>query len=475
MPFPFTFTFSLTVPGLSNPFSAPPLYPYQQNQRNEAGPSTTRVRGRNKFVEEDGLNISNTSKDTNSRRRVSPSPVGAGNSRKRGWEPAFAAEPSLAPTFVTVSNGYLDTPAKLAMAKQENGLHGKFLTFHCAFRCLRCTFSSRFSAHFCTRRRVFVLFSGFREQAVVDEQLQHPPAKRRRTLAGSIVSTAVNAALVGTAVGLTVYRLWRDRGTGKDAEQRTIGETSPSPPPPPYSPPSPDVNVIPPTPRTARKSRRPHEAHSTRRRPARKVLHNIASFGPSTSGSQSALFPPTQPEFDFSSSSDLQDAINPDTDDQMDQIDSLGSKLSFLIEQGKRALGREIVVMSEVEEDAVDDGSGAWIEEDQEGEGEFGKRGRGRLSRSGSVSRRRAAGSASSATVNLGRRTGAGMNVNPPPYGTGLGVPSALPSSSPSTPPASLPTFESSWESPELKETMERARAIVRQRKSMNFRTDIES
>jgi len=34
-----------------------------------------------------------------------------------------------------------------------------------------------------------------------------PPAKRRRTLAGTIVSGAVNAALVGTAVGLTVYRL----------------------------------------------------------------------------------------------------------------------------------------------------------------------------------------------------------------------------------------------------------------------------
>lgn len=138
MPFPFTFTFSLIVPGLSNPFSAPPLYPYQQNQRNEAGPSTTRARGRSKFVEqEDGLNISNTPNHMNSRRRVSPSPVGAGNSRKRGWEPAFAAEPSLAPTFVTVSNGYLDTPAKLAVAKQtENGLHGKFLTSHCAFRCL---------------------------------------------------------------------------------------------------------------------------------------------------------------------------------------------------------------------------------------------------------------------------------------------------------------------------------------------------
>jgi hypothetical protein len=34
-----------------------------------------------------------------------------------------------------------------------------------------------------------------------------PPAKKRRTLAGSIVSGAMNAAIIGTAVGLTVYRL----------------------------------------------------------------------------------------------------------------------------------------------------------------------------------------------------------------------------------------------------------------------------
>jgi hypothetical protein len=34
-----------------------------------------------------------------------------------------------------------------------------------------------------------------------------PPTKRRRGLAGSIVSTAWSAALIGTAVGLTVYRL----------------------------------------------------------------------------------------------------------------------------------------------------------------------------------------------------------------------------------------------------------------------------
>jgi hypothetical protein len=38
-------------------------------------------------------------------------------------------------------------------------------------------------------------------------RIEMPPLKRRRGLAGSIISTAVSAALIGTAVGLTVYRL----------------------------------------------------------------------------------------------------------------------------------------------------------------------------------------------------------------------------------------------------------------------------
>ena len=38
-------------------------------------------------------------------------------------------------------------------------------------------------------------------------RLEMPPLKRRRGLAGSIISTAVSAALIGSAVGLTVYRL----------------------------------------------------------------------------------------------------------------------------------------------------------------------------------------------------------------------------------------------------------------------------
>jgi hypothetical protein len=35
-----------------------------------------------------------------------------------------------------------------------------------------------------------------------------PPAKRRKTLADSIISTAFSAALIGTAVGMTAYRMY---------------------------------------------------------------------------------------------------------------------------------------------------------------------------------------------------------------------------------------------------------------------------
>ena len=38
-------------------------------------------------------------------------------------------------------------------------------------------------------------------------RVEMPPLKRRRGLTGSIISTAVSAALIGSAIGLTVYRL----------------------------------------------------------------------------------------------------------------------------------------------------------------------------------------------------------------------------------------------------------------------------
>ena len=45
-------------------------------------------------------------------------------------------------------------------------------------------------------------------------------------------------------------------------------------------------------------------------------------------------------------------------------MDWIGDKLSMLIEQGKRALGTEVVVMSDAKEDEVDDGSPGWEEEE---------------------------------------------------------------------------------------------------------------
>ena len=47
-------------------------------------------------------------------------------------------------------------------------------------------------------------------------------------------------------------------------------------------------------------------------------------------------------------------------------MDWIGDKLSMLIEQGKRALGTEVVVMSDAKEDEVDDGSPGWEEEDND-------------------------------------------------------------------------------------------------------------
>lgn len=70
---------------------------------------------------------------------------------------------------------------------------------------------------------------------------------------------------------------------------------------------------------------------------------------------------PIPPEFNFGSP-DHED--EPEEDDA-DQMDWIGDRLARLIEEGKRALGKEIVVMSEAKEDEEDDGSGQWVEDDE--------------------------------------------------------------------------------------------------------------
>ncbi|KAG6897703.1 hypothetical protein C0992_012172 [Termitomyces sp. T32_za158] len=306
-----------------------------------------------------------------------------------------------------------------------------------------------------------------------------PPAKRRRGLAGSIVSTALSAALIGTAVGLTVYRLWRDRGK----EPPRLEEAHQQLPPPPYQQgnwkpdqplPTPS-QIAPAAPTTPRRRRERHAVHSAgkrsiaqRRTRTRTSLHNSTSSRPSTQ------FPPSQPEFNFSSEP------APDPMEVEDQMGWIGDKLSKLIEEGKRALNREVVVMSDSQEDEVDDGSGAWEEEDSHSHSRTHTTSAS-PSRASSVRRstKRPRGLlpsfAHTPTTATSNATATMYHSSLPPspssssFGLGIAPSSSAPQSSSvwprnmesrhdMTPSTSFREDERAWESPELKESMERAR-----------------
>lgn len=165
---------------------------------------------------------------------------------------------------------------------------------------------------------------------------------------------------------------------------------------------------------------------------------------------------------------------------EADEMDWIGDRLSRLIQEGHRALNTEVVVMSEAKEDEVDDGSGDW-EEEQPATGPS-------ASRCGSF-----------------RRTHRSRDIQPPSYSafTSSYSPSSSPRkrkftgeavhlspdrqnfsrlSVPSTPrriaresstdidayatvTSSFKEDVSAWQSPELRESMERARAQYLQRR----------
>ena len=149
-------------------------------------------------------------------------------------------------------------------------------------------------------------------------------------------------------------------------------------------------------------------------------------------------------------------------------MDWIGDRLSQLIEEGKKALGKEVVVIADSKEDEVDDGSGLW--EDSDG-GEFGsptsRYGRRSLS---SPRRKRARPSLPYQTV-LGDFGGSSPS-RPPAYASPTkspfpGSPSLARSSvEPFSASGSSPVMtnwtresEGDWESEEMKASMERARA----------------
>lgn len=384
---PFPFTFKISVPGLSNPFTA---------QSVSAAPlDRSRNLGR-------------------PHRRPSPTaslPPAAFLSRKRAWVPSVPEASCSTSTFTSTASGYLAPPsAKWHMVPNRNRDESQ------------------------------------RTVEAISAEL--PPAKRRRTFAGSVVSAALNAAVVGTAVGLTVYRLWRNRG--KEIE---------SLPPPPYdqgewTPEAPRqqhtiqaIQAPPATPRS-RKTRQSHTPTPSKRLNTRRRPHIRAHAYTPPPCSSPALLSAPQPEFDFGHHN-CEDEIPVE-----DQMDWIGDKLTMLIEEGKKALGREVVVMSDAREDEVDDGMGGWEEEPSTS-----------ISRSGSLRRakkpRNILPPSSCPTPPLAsspRMAGfsysqsshsAGIPITPPRTTRAVSVDSH----------SSYREDETAWESPELRESMEKARA----------------
>lgn len=144
------------------------------------------------------------------------------------------------------------------------------------------------------------------------------------------------------------------------------------------------------------------------------------------------------------------------------QMDWIGDRLTQLIEEGKRALGTEVVVASETPEDEMDDGSGDWVEDDE-------------MSRSSLYSpskRFRHQNSYSVPSASTPRRT---YNIHQHFASEDLSTSTLAMSTTPvaSTRYAGEQSLSSSsssydqetdWSSPHLKESMERARAAYRQR-----------
>ncbi|KAI9573876.1 hypothetical protein HD554DRAFT_564060 [Boletus coccyginus] len=452
----FPFTFSLNIPGLHNPFLASPG-PVLAQSRIQGG-TTSREIALPRIPLPNSLSP--------------PAPL----ARKRGWVPSVP-EPSHAATFAASTTGYLDTPAKY----RDMPLRDPAQEVEEMIAAGRHHFSmeNEPSRLHSTHSRSFMLFTC---NLLIIVHVELPPAKRRRTLAGSIVSTALSAALIGTAVGLTVYRLWRDRGKLPDQ----------LPPPPPYQrgdwAPEPPKQIEPTSSLKTRKSRTtPSSVRRTVGRHHRKPRAKLQTVTPPRSVSPAYTSP--QSELDYVHVHQHAD-VEPDLGPESDEMDWIGDRLTRLIQEGRRALGREIVVMSDAKEDEVDDGSNDW-EEEQDNKPipsiaapSISRRGSVRslrrthkprdiplppsyspypMSPPNSASPRKRHFEPVSVHRSPGRSTHEGYIAPSTPCHTSCGTSAELDALAHIV--SSSKEDESAWQSPELRESMERARARYLQRR----------
>ncbi|CUA78096.1 hypothetical protein RSOLAG22IIIB_02713 [Rhizoctonia solani] len=244
-------------------------------------------------------------------------------------------------------------------------------------------------------------------------EIRAPKRRRIAELADTVISTAFSAAVIGTAVGLTAYRLWRDRG--KDGLPTNPEPSTESlPPPPPYTPrmdssmgpsyvpincPAPsalklksNVTSTPiATPRRRPNIARRQHAHTSaarRRRPMNPVLPRnqspVSSLRRSTAyytapdSTRSTPAPgPSGPSSYQDQAHDLKlereskpdahsgDELNNEDMEMSGQMDWMSSQLQALINEGKRALGKEVVLVASDEE--YDGGAEGWTSADEDG------------------------------------------------------------------------------------------------------------
>jgi hypothetical protein len=148
-------------------------------------------------------------------------------------------------------------------------------------------------------------------------------------------------------------------------------------------------------------------------------------------------------------------------------MDWIGDKLTQLIQEGQKALGRQVVVASETQEDEVDDGTDAW-EEVQQDSYFAGPSSLNRShSQSGSIRRQRPRNihippspHSGSASHSLSPRTQFQNDGSTPiPIADSFRRgPSADSDNFPHSASTSFREDESMWQSPELRESMSKAR-----------------
>lgn len=146
-------------------------------------------------------------------------------------------------------------------------------------------------------------------------------------------------------------------------------------------------------------------------------------------------------------------------------MDWIGDRIAKLIEEGKKALGKEIVVMSDAKEDEVDDGSGAWEEDDEPDDRSIRSSPRKRTKAPRNIG---LPPSYSSQHLGLPSPSSPGFSISSRvrpnavpsqtlPFHTRT---SSFENSSPTLPSSSYKESEGDWQSLEIKASMEKARQL---------------